>query len=65
MPTDKQIEAAALVLRRLRQCEAPLQSDGGLPCPFCRWEWHETDQSETGCLFVAEEMLKAAEAAQR
>lgn len=61
-PTDAQIDAAAMVLRRARECTAPLQEDGTLPCPFCNWEWHQDSQAETGCRFVAEEMLKAASA---
>jgi len=64
VPTSEQIDAAALILRRLRGCDAPLQSDGSLPCPFCLWGWGgENGNDETGCMFAAEEMLKAAEAA--
>ncbi len=59
-PSWDAVRAAALVLRRLRECDAPLEDDGNPPCPFCEWDWHPTNQSETGCMFVARQMLRAA-----
>ena len=55
------VEAVALILRRARGCSAPLEDDGALPCPFCLYPWDEEhgDQTETGCIFIAREILQA------
>jgi len=56
MITGTQIHEAARILQRLRRC------DKKVPCAFCRWQWDDnTNHRETGCLFIAEQMLTAAE----
>lgn len=56
MTETEKVEKVRAILYRLRECEC-----GEPPCPFCSWDWNDTDNSETGCDFVAREIVAALE----
>lgn len=52
------IARVAKAIREGRQCGTP-QEPLTVPCPFCEWEPHEQDGSETGCVWLARAVIAA------
>lgn len=52
------IARVAKAIREGRQCGTP-QEPLTVPCPFCEWEPHKQDGSETGCVWLARAAISA------
>lgn len=55
---SEMVERVARAIREGRQCGTE-QEPLTVPCPFCLWEAHETDGSETGCIWLARAAIAA------